>query len=68
MNNVINGLVEVGAYVVTFFVLNRLGRRLLTAGPLLFAGASMLGGMLLTQYATDENGDTTAWAKVKQNL
>ena len=50
VNNVINGLVEVAAYVVTFFTLNSLGRRALTAGPLLFSGVCMIGGMLLTQF------------------
>ena len=49
VNNVINGLVEVAAYVATFFLLNSLGRRALTAGPLLFAGVCMLFGMILTQ-------------------
>ena len=52
VNNVINGLVEVAAYVVTFFSLNSLGRRALTAGPLLFSGVCMIFGMLLTQYVT----------------
>jgi hypothetical protein len=47
VNNVINGAVEVAAYVASFFLLNVLGRRMLTAGPLLFSGVCMIGGMLL---------------------
>lgn len=50
VNNVINGAVEVAAYVASFFLLNVLGRRMLTAGPLLFSGVCMIGGMLLVQF------------------
>lgn len=57
VNNVINGAVEVAAYIIIFFVLNKLGRRLLTAGPLLFSGVCMIGGMILTQFVQDQ------WAK-----
>ena len=38
VNNVINGAVEVAAYVATFFLLNILGRRLLLGGPMLLSG------------------------------
>ena len=38
------------AYVLTSFSLEKLGRRLLTAGPLIFSGVCMIFGMLLTQF------------------
>ena len=36
------------AYVLTSFCLEKLGRRLLTAGPLIFSGVCMIFGMLLS--------------------
>ena len=35
MNNIISGLVELVAYIITFFTLDKLGRKKLTCGPLL---------------------------------
>lgn len=50
VNNVISGLVEVASFIATFFLLNVMGRRNLTAFPLLFAGVCMIGGMLIVQF------------------
>ena len=50
VNNVISGLVELVAYIITFFTLEKLGRKKLTCGPLLFAGIAMILGIMLNQF------------------
>ncbi|CBY18007.1 unnamed protein product [Oikopleura dioica] len=50
LNNVINGAVEVIAYVIAFFLLNVIGRKALLTGPLIFSGSAMIIGMLLTKF------------------
>ena len=45
INNVISGVVELVAYILTYFTLDKLGRKKLTAGPLILAGFSMILGM-----------------------
>ena len=47
VNNVISGLVELLSYVFTFFMLDRLGRKKLTYGTLLFAGFVMILGIFI---------------------
>lgn len=59
VNNVINGVVEVAAYVCAFFLLNVLGRRMLTAGPLLLSGVCMIVGMLLKEFVGGEMASQT---------
>ena len=49
INNIISGSVELIAYIITFFTLEKLGRKKLTCGPLLFAGAAMIIGIVLTE-------------------
>ena len=44
INNVISGVVELVAYILTYFTLDKLGRKKLTAGPLILAGFSMILG------------------------
>ena len=44
INNVISGVVELVAYILTYFTLDKLGRKKLTAGPLILAGISMILG------------------------
>ena len=50
INNIISGLVELVAYIITFFTLEKLGRKKLTCGPLLFAGIAMILGIILNQF------------------
>jgi len=54
MNNIINGLVEVAAYIPTFFLLQIWGRRVLLGGPLILAGVCMLLGMGLQLFIEAE--------------
>ena len=44
INNIISGGVELVAYVLCYFLLDRVGRKKLTYGPLMFAGCSMILG------------------------
>lgn len=53
INNVISGVVELVAYILTYFTLDKLGRKKLTAGPLILAGVSMILGMILTEFVKD---------------
>ena len=46
-NNVINGAVELAAYMLCTVLLDKLGRRLLLAGPLTFGGVACILGMVL---------------------
>lgn len=41
---------KIAAYLITFFLLNVLGRRFLTAGPLILSGILMIGGMMLKEF------------------
>lgn len=55
VNNVINGFVELVAYILCAALLDKLGRRLLMAGPLVFGGGACLAAMVLQNFI---GGDT----------
>jgi len=50
INNVISGVVELVAYILTYFTLDKLGRKKLTAGPLILAGFSMILGEYYSKF------------------
>ena len=57
VNNVINGAVELLAYIMCIALLDRLGRKLMLGGLMIGGGAICIASMLLTEFGLDENGE-----------
>ena len=56
VNNVINGAVELLAYILIIFLLDVLGRKLMLGGLMIIGGAVCIASMLLNEFGTDETG------------
>ena len=56
VNNVINGAVELVAYILCVFLLDILGRRLMLSGLMITGGAVCIISMVLREFATDDTG------------
>ena len=56
VNNVINGAVELVAYLMCIALLDILGRRFLLSGLMITGGAVCIISMVLREFATDDTG------------
>ena len=57
VNNVINGAVELLAYILVIFLQNvEYGRKLMLGGLMIIGGAVCIASMLLNELGTDEAG------------
>jgi len=61
VNNVINGAVELLAYIMCILLLDKLGRKLMLGGLMIGGGAICIASMLLTEFGVDENGQEIDW-------